>query len=161
MATTSPQVPSMNKNLVKIAVILAVATVAVYGLYLLRINKPVQQQRVEAFSVEKTDLQSDQLPQGFPENLPEEAGAKITQNYDATTNDGRVQSTRVMTTNKSLAVAVETYSDFFAGLGWKAITGNSDGSTTILMLKGDDSLLIVGSESNNERSVTLTLTEVE
>lgn len=75
-------------------------------------------QPVEQFSVNKTELSSTQTPSAIPTNLPVEAGSKVLQNYEAKTTDGRIQSTKKLTSKKDPKTALEFYSDFFKKQGW-------------------------------------------
>lgn len=152
-----------NDKLLKIAGILIVIAVVVGGFYMYYSNNSSEQlTKAPEFAVQKNDLVDEKIPSGFPLNLPVERNSTVLQNYEATTNDGRVQSTRIVTTTKTVAEAIEVYSDFFATLGWVEMPANGASATTVLMLKGDDTLLISAKENSpTERSISLTLTAIQ
>jgi hypothetical protein len=113
--------------------------------------------------VETKTLDSAVIPSGFPAKLPVEPGSSVLQNYEATTNDGRRQSTRVATTNKPLAEAVKVYSDYFVHLGWLVIPTDKpqDNTVTTMLRNGNDTLLITANTdpTSKQSSVSLTLTQ--
>lgn len=126
-------------------------------------NKQTPASTVQPFTVEKKDLAPNQLPQGFPKDLPVEAGSSVIQNYEATTTDGRKQSTRISTTNKTLIQAVKVYQDFFLSLSWTKIsTTNPDVDTVnALFRRKDDVLLITGRTDVSSKDKTVELTLIE
>lgn len=73
-------------------------------------------------SIVKTELAADQAPQAFPANIPIEKGAKITQNFNATALDGRLQATRAFETALTLSQNFNLYRDFMNKNGWKIDT---------------------------------------
>lgn len=58
--------------------------------------------QIKDLQIRKQEVPSTALPQGFPEDFPVEAGAKILQNYEADDSHGYFQSTRVFESGKSL-----------------------------------------------------------
>jgi hypothetical protein len=149
----------MNKTLLKIALVVALAAIVAAGFYYYNANTEPQTEGEQEFMVEKTELSESELPSGFPENLPEENGVEVLENYEAVTEDGRTQSTRVMTTERTSAQAAKVYSDFFAKLGWNEISNEDNGDVVILMKNGDNTLLIEAREGADQSTVSLTLTE--
>jgi hypothetical protein len=155
----------MNRKLLLIAGILAVALILLAAFYFFykksRFGSNVPE--VQTFAVTKQDLPDSQIPSGFPADLPLEADTQVTQNYEATTTDGRKQSKRIFSTTKTLAQAMQIYTNFFTRLDWVEIpTPNSEpGSLVSLLRKGDDVLNIsVKTDSKtNLKTVELTLTE--
>ena len=65
----------------------------------------------ETAVVKKMDVDFSKLPEKFPTNIPIESGAKITQNYNATTPEGEFQATRSFVTTKTLAENIKIYSN--------------------------------------------------
>jgi hypothetical protein len=150
----------MNKNLLRILVVVGLGALIAAGFYFYNLKKHPRQQQ-QQFSVDKKVLAASQLPKGFPSNLPVEAGSTILQNYEATANDGRLQSTRVMTTKKTLAQAVKIYSDFYSKLGWDIVptTNPDDNTVEALLRKGNDTALIVAKNNGDQKTVEITLTQ--
>lgn len=155
----------MNKNLFKIAIAIGIIAIIAIGFYFYDLAKHRQsnseQTNQPLFSVDKKDLIQAAIPKGFPQDLPVESGAEVLQNYEATTNDGRTQSTRITATKKTLTEAVKIYSDFFTKSGWKTISTETPDANTqsSLLLKDGDSLLIVaraGESDHNTIGLTLT-----
>lgn len=159
----------MNRKLLTLALLIMVVSTAAAGLYLFSKSKAgnnaERQQTVinTQVGIETTQVSSTEIPAGFPDNLPTEARAEVLQNYKTTTTDGRVQSTRVTTTARTLAQAVSTYENFFSNLGWDAVPSQTDDEHTVtqLMKNGDDTLLIVATDLNpeNKKTISLTLTQ--
>lgn len=90
-------------------------------------GKPVRQTAKPSgepakFTVTKQDMPQEELPKKFPVEFPLEEGAKVLQNYNATTNDGRRQATRMFETAKSLEENYRLYEDFFQENGWTILT---------------------------------------
>lgn len=153
-----------NKSLTAILVIILVIAVAV-GLYLAKNNQSISESDLEAEqkkapAIQTTEVVKSEIPEGFPENLPVELNSRVLQNYETTTNDGRVQSTRTVTTGRTLAQATSVYVNFFSGLGWTEVPGQTSDQNTIttLMMDGTDSLLIIASDNNSDKQKTISLT---
>ncbi|HEX3099865.1 MAG TPA: hypothetical protein VHQ41_02740 [Patescibacteria group bacterium] len=149
----------MNKKLLIAVGVLVIAAAALAAIYFFHIKK----NQPKPFAVETKTLDAAVLPSGFPKNMPIEAGSTVLQNYEATTTDGRKQSTRVATTNKTLTAALKDYSDYFVHLGWTLIP-NTDAATntTSALLRYQDRILVISGSTNDatkQNSVSLTLTE--
>src|SRR5688572_25742188 len=98
--------------------------------------------------IDKKDLDASQLPEKFPADLPLEAGAKVTQNYNITTDDGRFQATRTFETSKTLEENVKIYTDYFNKNGWQAGTAIDNKDSKVLSAtKGGSSLQIAISQN--------------
>jgi hypothetical protein len=154
---TSANIP---RTPITVAIVLAVIALIAAALYWQKFGG---NSAPRPFAVEKTQLSSDSIPKGFPADLPTESGAQVLENHEATTTDGRLQSTRKIITTKSLTAAAEEYQRFFEKHGWKVIPTDSasEQSVTVLMRKENDTLTIVAMESSqtNRRTVELALTE--
>lgn len=119
------------------------------------------------FGVRKTDINVASVPEGFPVNLPSELGSKVLQNFETKSTDGRVQSTREVTSKKDPVSIVRTYLDFFKSIGYDILldtTTNSKSDTqTVLVRKGKANISIVASpyrdirDSKIKSKVNLTL----
>jgi hypothetical protein len=96
--------------------------------------------------IEQKNVDSAQLPSLFPTDFPvEQTGAKVTQNYNAASNDGRSQATRMFETNKTLDENYKIYNDYFNNTGWRLSTG----------INGEDTKVIIATRENLEAQVTL------
>lgn len=100
-------------NLVIAIVFLLLATIFFISFYQLKFNKHPQ------IKIEKTIVDSAELPELFPKDIPIEKDAKITQNYNATSPDGRFQATRAFETKKTLDENLKIYQDYFKKNKWE------------------------------------------
>lgn len=153
----------MNKKLLVIAIILTCATVVAAGfLFMSEKNRNTQDDTEKPFAVEKVTLDS-QIPKGFPSDLAVEQGSSTVESYEATTTDGRLQSTIILTTSKTLAQAVELYVDYFKAKGWiqpidSTVTQNN--ITAVLRNKDNALQVVAKTDDAGTKTVELTLTEV-
>lgn len=85
--------------------------------------------------VDKVNVDFSQNPEKFPAKIPVEAGARITQNYNATTPEGIFQATKVFETSQSLSANLALYTKFFNDNGWN-ISATID-QPTIKMVAGE------------------------
>lgn len=72
----------------------------------------------EQVQIVKKPVSTDKLPELFLKSIPLEVGAKITQNYNATSANGRFQATRTFETKKTLDENIKIYQDFLKKDGW-------------------------------------------
>lgn len=151
----------MHRKLLIIAGVLAVAVIILVAFYFFTQNTTQK----PSFSSEKKVLSSNDIPSGFPSDFPVEAGSSVIQNYESTTNDGRKQSTRITTSNKTSQEAVKVYQEFFIARGWIEVsTLNSDPNSFKAIFRKDNSGLSVTAHEDattKKNTVEVTLTEVE
>jgi hypothetical protein len=142
----------MNKKtwIILAGVILIIAG----GLFLYSSNK--NQSKVIPIEITTDQLAKADIPTGLPQNLPTEAGSKVLQNYESRTNDGRLQSTRQITSKKSAQTALSVYVQFFKDLGWSGgfseSSSTANGQQIALMQKDQDSLMIVATPKEGSTS---------
>ncbi len=155
----------MNKKIELIAIIVGLGAVVAAGFYFYNqqnLDKVAEIENVP-FSVDKKELNTTQVPSGFPADFPVEPGSRIVKNYEATTSDGRLQSTRSLTTNKTLEQAAQSYADYFIDLGWTEVESqNPDSNTSNSLLRRKDNILLIVARNNpatKEKTVEVTLTE--
>jgi hypothetical protein len=148
----------MNKKtwIILVGVVLIIAG----GLFLYSTN--TKQPKVVPIEVTTTELAKADIPTGLPYNLPTEAGSKVLQNTEKLTNDGRLESTRQITSKKSADAALDLYFAFFEKLGWEGSiqenSGTADSQLIALMKKEQDILMIVATpkgESGSEIEFTV------
>lgn len=162
----------MNKSLVIIAVILAVAlSVLAAFVFVFKtnpfssLNSPTQVSQTEnkPLNITKKDIDNGGIPNGLPKNLPVEAGSTTLQSYEAVTRDGRKQSTVIFTSKKTLLKdMVLPYEEFFVSEGWEKVpsAGEVSGSMAVLFKK-DANVVVVTARSDSkskDKSVEVTLT---
>jgi hypothetical protein len=94
-------------------------------------NKPAS----GSLQVTKTEVPPGTAPQGFPADIPIEAGAKITQNYNATAGNGLFQATRVFDSSKSMDQNFAIYSDYLKSAGWTVVNTLNLSTTKVLAAK--------------------------
>lgn len=102
-------------NLIIAICFLILAVIFFSAFYHLKFNK----NKVPTINIVKAEVPLDRVPQLFPEDIPIEKGAKITQNYNATSSDGHFQATRAFETKKSLAESFKIYQDYFKKNNWE------------------------------------------
>lgn len=114
-------------------------------------------------NIVKTDVSTDRDPDKFPTGIPIEAGANVTQNYNATAKDGRFQATKVFETNRSLAENSALYQDWMTDDGWDIrSTVDQENYKMIFGVKGDYQQLQISIDNNetfNIRTVNISYTE--
>lgn len=113
--------------------------------------------------VETKDVPTSQFPENFPTDLPIEKGAEVTQNYTATTNDGRFQATRTFQTAKTLDENYKIYRDYSLKNGWELGTGvDQENIKVVTATKGNLTMTVTISQSTSSqaKTVNITITEV-
>lgn len=102
----------------------------------------------------KKDVPTNIVPNNFPADVPIEQGAKITQNYNATTSDGRFQATRAFETSKAMKDNITLYKDFLTRAGYKL--GASIDQDNYKMISGvkDNERLQISVDQNQASKIT-------
>lgn len=151
-------------NTKKSVIIIVLAILIALGLFffLNQRNKQSKQVENETGKVVKTNVDFDKAPKGFPEGVPIEAGAKLTQNYNATSPDGRFQATRVFETAKTLDENLAIYSDYLKKQGW--VVGSTLNDPTYKVISGTKGLqnmqiVIDENKVNKIKTVSITYSE--
>lgn len=134
-----------------VLVIVVLGFTALMYVYSVTQDKVTDVETVDKPVVTKQDVPVTETPNRFPQDVPIETGAKITQNYNATAADGRYQATRTFETARTLDANFKLYSDYLKANGWK-VEANVDTETYKMLLgsNGNAQLQI----SINENSVT-------
>jgi len=114
-----------------------------------------------ANKIVKRDIDPAKLPDQFPADLPFEAGAQVTQNYTATTPAGKFQSTRVLTTAKTLDQNLKLWTDYFNNHGYKLEnTLNQPSIKAVAAAKGSIQVSATFSQSQDgKRTIDVTITQ--
>lgn len=156
---------SVKKILVVIIMIVAFAigTTLVVSLFMNDSDAPSAQQTDDNRIVEKSDVSDNRLPDKFPTNLPTEPNAVVTQNYNATAQDGRFQATRAYETTKTLSENLTIYRQYLNSNGWdiestvdQPIYKKITGSKGIQKLQ----ISISENETTKVKTVSISLTEL-
>jgi len=112
--------------------------------------------------VKQNDVAVTELPKEFPSEIPMEKGAVISQNYNATAENGIFQATRVFETSLSLDHNFKIYSDFITKKDWKLVTSlNQDNIKVLSASKGKGNLQITMSENSVTKVRTVELSYSE
>ena len=155
---------TIKKMLVGLLLILAAAAaLTLIARQFMGPDTNVAEQEDGQLKLNKQDVAAEQLPQQFPSNLPVEAGATITENFNATTDDGRIQATRAFTTKKTLAENLTLYTKYMKDNGWTiGLTVDESMEKMVAGSKGSQRLQvnIVEHPSTNIRTVTISVTEI-
>lgn len=115
------------------------------------------------FQTSTDQLSPTDTPLGLPLDLPIEPGTKVLQNYQSTTNDGRMQSTKQITSYKGTKEAIDFYVDFFKKAGWEGGLSQISGETAETQLSAQmrnadgDLIIIARPHVDKQTSVEFTL----
>ena len=158
---------SIKKSLVLIIMILALAiglTMIVSMVMQTNMSNTANpQDNASQSKVRKADISQDRLPNKFPADMPIEAGAVITQNFNAFAEDGSYQATRAFETSKSLAENMTVFRQYMTKNGWE-IKSSVDNPTlkSVVGAKGSQRLSVSASDNpaTKVKTVTITLTEL-
>lgn len=149
------------KFVVMVAALLALLFVAIQ-LSKNPVSKEADQQEEAAKPAEIEQVSQDTLPNKFPEDLPSEPGAKITQNFNATESDGRYNATRQFETKNSLAANLTLYTNYLKKNDWEILATLDQPNLKMVMgQKGKQQLQasFAVDPTTNTNLVTLSLTE--
>ena len=154
---------SRNKKVIIIAVVavLVIAAAVYFQSKSRRSNIRSDKQAVETV---KTNVDFAKLPSKFPEDIPMENGAKITQNYNATTPDGKFQATRTFQTTQSLDANLALYTQFMQQNGWVVSTTVNEPATKMVYGEKYGKALTVAISENKLsqiKTVSITYNELE
>jgi hypothetical protein len=108
--------------------------------------KNVSPQRKTGSSTVVSAVSPNQLPAGFPVNVPFEQGALVVSNFNAVTQNGQLQATRTFKSLKTIGQNIILYANFLAkpGNGWTVIASSTDQSgDRIMVAKSGQGLLSV------------------
>lgn len=106
----------------------------------------------------RQDLPMEQIPAGFMAEIPIEAGATITQNFEATLTDGRKQATRAFISGRGLEENYQIYLNFLTKNGWELKTNfESENLKTLLGAKNESELAVNISQNTNTGKVEVML----
>lgn len=114
----------------------------------------IKDNTAEEFKPAVTELDDTVVPRGFPPAFPIEPGSEILQNYQAKAEDGRIQYTREVTTNKSPDEAIEFFKDHFKKWGWEESGAN-------LLKKDNDTVSINATSGQAAGKTTVLITLIE
>lgn len=116
----------------------------------------------ETAVVKKMDVDFSKLPEKFPTNIPIESGAKITQNYNATTPEGEFQATRSFVTTKTLAENIKIYSNILDKDGWKSKVVVDDPNFKMISGSKDKKQITISVDDNKTTNIkTVTISYIE
>lgn len=112
--------------------------------------------------VEKVNVDYSQAPEKFPADIPIEPGAQITQNYNATSPDGRFQATRTFVTEAALATNLRLYTEYLTNNGWE-IKATTDNPTYKMVMgaKGNQSIQVSIDENKVTKIKTVSISYTE
>ncbi len=106
--------------------------------------------------VPQTAVPETKLPDRFPSDVPIEAGAQITQNFNAVNSSGKFQASREFISKKTVEENYTLYQAVLKQNGWTVTsTTTSSVQSIILATKGADSLNIRIYSSNNIVKVSI------
>ena len=92
---------------------------------------------VSAPNLSKTEVPVDRLPNNFPSNLPLESNVKITQNFLAKGVDGRLQSTRVYESARTVNDNFVVFGQYLKQNNWNVQATNKTDTLSSLIAQKD------------------------
>lgn len=171
MKNQDPQLKGniMNSRPLKIVIVIAISLLLIYAvvqIYSWQKDKSANQlspdQIKRTSQVKKINLDFSKLPEKFPSNIPLEDGAEITQNYNATSPNGRLQATRSFVTKKSLTENIDLYTNFLNKDGWKtSVSSNDTAFKKVTGSKEGKKLIIAVDENKTSKKKTVIITYME
>lgn len=111
--------------------------------------------------VKKQEVDFSKYPEKFPVDIPMEAGAKITQNYNATTEDGRFQATRVLESNKPLSTSYTIYKAYLKDNDWELLRTTDQANYKMLFASKGIAHLQISLDSNVAGIKTISISYLE
>ncbi len=156
-----------EQNSFKLVVLVAAVLALLFVAFLVTkkfANRSSEQQSAQQKPavVEKTNVDFSKNPEKFPTDIPVEAGARITQNYNAVTPQGMFQATKVFETKDSLSSKLALYTKYFNDNGW-SITATVDQETfKMVSAQKDGQTIQVSIDQNkvtNIRTVSINYSE--
>ncbi len=155
----------MDKKKLLVIFLLVLAAMVVAGFYLYNDQKPFGSDTEEVpFSIERTELPGTQFPKAIPTDLPVEGGSRVLENSETIASDGRVQSTVVLTTEKTVANSLNEYLRFFESKNWlniEELQTQSATSAMAVMQYQDNRLSIEVKAGSNNSPNTIKITLLE
>jgi hypothetical protein len=151
----------------KIGIGAIVVLLVVFGaLYLAKSKKVIVSEKAKSTpkqaKVTKTEVAVDKVPTKFPADIPIEARAKITQNYNAESPDGQFQATRVFVSTKTLAENLSIYQSYLKTKGWDLkSTVDQDNYKMLYATKNNTQLQINLNENPTSKTKTVSITYTE
>jgi hypothetical protein len=147
--------------------ILAIIAVIVIAIFALKPKKEGnhnadQQNGNKQVKIERTDIEATKIPPKIPTDIPFESGATISQNYAATTSDGKTQGTRVFETKKSITDAYKVYETYFKQNNWTVVSTVDQPQLKSISAQKDGVLVHVSVNENNVtkvKTVDVTVTD--
>lgn len=105
------------------------------------------------------EIAKDQLPDSWPSDIPMEAGAKVTVNYQRTTPEGNVQLVRAFNSAKTVDANAKIYTDYFTSAGF-TVGGKIDQATfkSYLATKGNEMLQVLIQQDAKTKVVNVNIT---
>lgn len=110
-------------------------------------NAPAQKQAdtadIPEFKPVVTKVANEKLPDKFPADLPLETGAKVVDNYNATSTSGNVQATREYESAKTPEQNYGVYNDFFNKNNWEVLTSSNTTTDRSLTVRKEQTVIQV------------------
>jgi len=144
--------------------VIAVATVLVVAFLVPKKNtvSTLARTQAEIMKPQIAPVAPGQLPSKFPSDMPVEAGAKVTQNYNATNSVGGFQATRVFESTKTIADNLKIYQAYFQKNGYTVQDPvTAPGYTSILGTKGRTQIKVSMNEHPTTKTTTVNISLTE
>lgn len=111
-------------------------------------RRPAVQGKVEAKDVSKKEI-----PGKLPKDMPSENGTRVIQNYTATSDDGRIQSTRSYESGKSLDENKKLFTSYFSKNSWEVVASSDEEDIRAMTAVKNNLLMQVTINKNTENKL--------
>lgn len=102
--------------------------------------KPVYTPKLK---VDKVEVADNTVPEGMPQDIPQELNAEVIRNYTATTPEGAFQATREYISKLTIDENVTLFQKYFKDNGWKVVPVYKDKRSSAVTASKDKSLINV------------------
>jgi hypothetical protein len=138
---------NLKKMLVGLIMILALAVgiTLIAGLFIGKKDSTKNEADSTQSKIKTVQVEKSQLPTKFPTDMPLENDTEVTQNYNATSENGGFQANRTFVTKKSLKDNYNIYTQYLKTHGWN-ITASVD---------QDSYKMVTGSKGNQQLQISI------
>ncbi len=146
-----------------VAIILVVIGILAYKSFNKNSNKPanVKQEQGKVVPNEVTQLETKQVPKGFPVDFPFESGAQVVQNYESKGQES-VQYTRQILSVKKMAENYSGFLSYLSGKNWQIVSKSDQADIKIITASLGNKILtitITPDQLSKKNLVSVTLLE--
>ncbi len=148
---------TQTRSFIKPLIFLVVLLIIILGLLFwfipsLRSKLPFTQKQP---AVQRQVINTAELPNGFPVNLPLLKASVVVHNFEVMGDDGVKQSVRKWQSTETVTHAKAAYTEYFAKNGWEIVTNVDQPTVQLLGAKRDKQFMSVSIHSSPSGSGSL------